>query len=116
MKCCGVRKALDRVSIQSDTGSAGDEQPTFTTGKSGVPCSIESVRGQESWRGRQLEGTADYVVEFRTRRTDVTPQVRFSVTGGIFDGKTLNVSYVQDIQPSVRRKSYTLAFCTELTT
>ena len=112
MACC--TRASDRVTIQSDTGDAGDEQATFTDGAASVPCSIESIKGQERWRGRQLEATVDYAVEFPTRRTDLTSETRLVVTGGIHDGVTMNASYVQQVQATDKRRTHTLAFCTEL--
>lgn len=104
----------DAVTIQTDTSNAGDEDPSYTAQKTAIPCRITSITGQETWRGRQLEATVDYVVEFGTLRTDVDAQARLVVTGGVHNGVTMNVAYRQRVQQTMEQRAHIDAFCREL--
>ncbi len=98
-KKCVVPVFRDLVTIQQDSSDAGDTEPDYTgtAYKTGVACSIEATGGQESYRGDQLEGLIDYVVH-AYYISGVTNDMRLSVTGGIYNGKTLNISHVRPKQ------------------
>lgn len=106
----------DRANIQQD--SSNDDTPTQDfTGTPLVanwPCQIVPVGGDETYRGRQLESTVDYVVTGRAVPRVVADQ-RLSVTAGTYKGKTLNIDvahYKWDKQNTPILELY----CTEKTT
>ena len=56
-----------------------------------IPCRIKAVSGGESYRGRQLEPKIKFVVEMNFI-PGVLPTMRFVPTGGLFDGRILNIA------------------------
>lgn len=56
-----------RIKLIADSSADGDVDPDYTGTPflKNVPCFIVPVRGLEQYRGRQLEGTVDYVIETR---------------------------------------------------
>lgn len=105
----------DTVTIQQDSSAAGDPVPNYsgTALATGIPCMITNVRGQETYRGRQLEALVDFVVEMR-HRSDITHTMRLSVTGGLWNGSTLNVEAVQPVQLTRGRPPMLLLMCTHI--
>jgi len=106
----------DRANIQKD--SSNDDNPAQDfTGSPHVanwPCQIIAIGGDESYRGRQLESTVDYVVTGRSVPGVVADQ-RLLVTAGLHKGKTLNIDVVHykwDKQNTPILELY----CTEKTT
>ena len=106
----------DRANIQQD--SSNDDTPTATwTGTPLVanwPCQIIPTGGDESYRGRQLESTVDYVVTGRAVDS-VYEDNRLYITAGLHKGKTLNIDavhYKWDKQNTPILELY----CTEKTT
>lgn len=103
----------DRGIIRPDTRATNDPQPSYTTALySDVPCEIAAVGGVETFRGRQLEAGVDYVVTCHYL-PNVEPTMQFEVTGGIFDGRLLNIAR---ILPQVNRGRATLMdlYCSSL--
>ena len=88
--------ARNRISILQDSSEEGDEAPLFTGTAlaTDLPCDIDSVSGQESYRGRQLEAGVNYVIRLRYK-SGITPKMRVTVTAGIFDGLAMDIRYVQ---------------------
>lgn len=81
----------DLVDIKSDASADGDPTPSYTsTLYSSVPCQIEATSGNETFRGRQLEAHVDFVVSMNFMES-VLPDMRLDVTGGIYNGRLLNV-------------------------
>lgn len=82
----------------------GTEVPAFnTTFVSGVPCSIFTRGGSETYRGRMLEAHLTHVVEMQWI-DGLNPQMQLQVTGGISSGRTLNVQYVIPIEGNGRAR------------
>lgn len=103
----------DRVNIQRDTSTDDTPQQVWTGTPlvTNYPCSIQAVGGDESYRGRQLEGHVDYVVEGRF--TDgVTCKMRLYVTSGFHKAKTLNIDNVREFRDQKGRRLE--MYCTEL--
>ena len=82
----------DRVTIQGDSAPDGAYAPDFT----GNPLSkkmaaqVVSVKGAETYKGRQLEASTDYVITVRYFAA-ATAQSRVLVVGGRAKDKTLEV-------------------------
>lgn len=104
--------ARNRVTIKQDSSAAGDEAPVYTgpAFETSIPARIECISGQETYRGRQLEATVDYVVE--TRYTSgAKPSMQLCPTTGMFAGLTLQVAFVQQVDFFRGRIPRTLWFC-----
>lgn len=113
-------KYRDRVSIRRDTANAGDELPTYTEVFRGVPCNIIHTSGDESFRGRQMEGRTDYVVEVpfdMALSGDLVPSSVLMVedSSGFVGGEILNIAHVQiKRKPGMPHEFW--VYCRELTT
>lgn len=94
----GLKAGLlrERANIERDVGDDGDQQPTYETWFRDVPCSIATVSGDETYRGRQLEANLTHVVELQ-RLPGIAATMRLNVTGGTFEGRKLNIVYVRDM-------------------
>ena len=105
----------ERITIQKDNSAAGDADPDYTgsTFASSVPADIISTRGDEKFRGRQLEAHVDYVVQMH-HRTGILPDMRVKVTTGVYKDSLLNVEYVKTIPYRKGRPPETWLLCTEL--
>lgn len=103
----------DRVDIQQDSSTDDNPQQvwTGTAHVSNYPCHIQAIGGDESYRGRQLEGHVDYVVSGRYT-AGVTSEMRLYVTSGFHSGKTLNIDNVREIKDQRGRRLE--MYCTEL--
>jgi hypothetical protein len=106
----------DRANIQQDSSNADNPSQTFTGSPlvANWPCQIIPTGGDESYRGRQLESTVDYVVTGRAV-DGVLSDNRLYVTAGLHKGKTLNIDtvhYKWDRQNTPILELY----CTEKTT
>ena len=89
-----TRPWRDRITISSDARAAGSEVPAFTTTlATAVPCGITETKGEETYRGRSLEAGVDFVVEmgYSDDLATISATDQLAVTGGIYNGKTLNV-------------------------
>lgn len=91
-----VGKLREVATIERDEADDGDQQPDYQTWKQGVPCSIATVSGDETYRGRQLEAHLTHVVELH-RIPGLEANMRLRVTGGHFAGRYLNIAYVRDL-------------------
>lgn len=106
-------RARNKITVRQDSSSAGDDAPVYTgtAFASDIPARIDSVSGQETYRGRQLEAAVNYVVETRYM-SGATPEMRITVDEGLFAGLTLHVGYVQHHQYKRGRPPITWFFCT----
>lgn len=86
----------DMVDIQQDASADGDPSPDYTGTAlyEDVPCNIQIVGGDETYRGRQLEAKTAAVVELHYM-TGVLPNMRLYVTGGFLSGRTFNITNVR---------------------
>jgi len=102
-----------RATLQQDSSNDDDPECDFTGDAlvTNYACSIVCTTGQETWRGRKLESRVDYVVVGRVV-DGVTPDMRLSITGGLYNGKTLNIDTVKTVQ--MRGKPSLEMYCTEL--
>jgi len=97
-KCvCIAPVFLDRVNVQSDSSNAGDNDPSYTTTIEGMPCTIRTVNGDETYKGRQLSAHLTHVLE-TPYRTGLTPTMRLSVAGGIYNAQILNIESVRPVR------------------
>lgn len=83
----------DRITIQTDTSDAGESVPEYgvTNLATGVPCKIQTIGGDSTYRGRMLEASVSHVVEMQWI-TGVTPTMRLLVTAGVHNGAALNIT------------------------
>lgn len=104
----------DRVNIQADGATDDNPAQAFATSVASVPCKVVTVSGDETYRGRQLEGHLTHVVEMRFR-SGLLPDMRLVVAGGIYNGSTLNI---QSVRPVRKPGSMPLLelYCRELET
>lgn len=90
----GAGRYRDLVDIQIDVSTNDSTQEDFSGVLfADVPCQIEAVGGIEQIRGRQIEAGVEYVVEMHYLE-GVEPTMRLLVKGGMYDGKSLNISHV----------------------
>ena len=100
------------ANIQEDTSDAGERLEEFTATVTGMPVNVTPISGQASWRGRQLESVADYVVE-TPYRSGVDPRKRIALAGGIYNGINLNIKFIHPVHKPGMMPVLEL-FCTEL--
>lgn len=103
-----------RATLRTDTSTDDNPAESFEDTTTGVPVKITPTSGQETYRGRQLEAKVDYVVE-TPYRSGVEPKQRLAMTGGIYDGRLLNISQVHPIHIPGQSPKLEL-YCTELVT
>lgn len=86
----------DRCDILQDNAAAGASDPSYTGAKfkEGVVCNIKAVGGDESYRGRQLEGHLSHVVML-PNMTGLTNAMQLSITTGLFNGRTLDIQHIR---------------------
>lgn len=85
------------VDIELDASNDAEQDPKYRkTFMRDVPCSIATVGGDETFRGRQIEAGLSHIVELQ-RVPGVKPDMRLKVTGGSYEGQYLNVVYVKDM-------------------
>lgn len=103
----------DRVTIESDGSAAGERRDFTNSFQSDWPCLITAIGGDETWRGRTLEGKVDFVVE-GPFVTGVNSRMRLNVTSGrgMFDDRLLNI---KSSRPTQRRGQQRMLeiYCTE---
>lgn len=97
----------DRVDIKKNVAPDSadtDELDMSGTHLSSWPCRIQAIGGDETWRGRGLEGHVDYVVEgYFTSGVLETMQL-FVVSGrGMFDGLTMEITSVRPKHEGTRK-------------
>jgi len=104
----------DQVTIQKDSSLDGTLTADYSTSLvERLPCHVEYVKGQETFRGRQLEAIVDYVIETRYR-DDVTTRMRVSVTSGMYRGQTLNIAAAKPVQFARGRPPMMWLLCKEV--
>lgn len=106
----------DMVNVQQDSSAAGNPVEDFsgTALYESVPCDIRVISGDETYRGRQLEAHISAVVEMQYLE-NITPKMRLSVTGGIMNGRTLNIVEVRPVDLDRGRAPKLELYCRELT-
>ena len=60
-----------------------------------MPAHVTQISGDETWRGVQLEGHIDYVIQIR-RVFNVDNTDRVLLDTGYWAGRVLNVEWVKD--------------------
>ena len=104
----------DQITIQKDSSADGTLTADYsTTLVENLPCHIEYVKGQESYRGRQLEALVDYVIETR-HRSDVTTLMRVSVTAGMYRDQTFNIAAAKPVPFANGRPPMLWLLCKEV--
>ena len=105
----------DVVDIYEDQSLAGSPIPDYSGEPiyRAVPCSITTVSGDESFRGRQLESHLTHVIEMHTY-PEITATCRLTDRGRLA-GRHFNVRQVRplDVDKSGRRQMLQL-YCEEL--
>jgi len=96
-KCCEPVSYPNIATLQTDTSTDDNPAESFVATVAGMPIKVTAISGDETWRGRQLESHIDYVVE-TPWRTGVTSKQRLAMSGGIYDGRTLNIEYAKPLQ------------------
>ena len=88
----------DIVDIEQPSETDSDPVPAYsgTDKLSAVPCHITMTGASETWKGRGIEPSANYVVEAQYY-AGVTPRMRLRVKHGIYQGRILNVLAVMPI-------------------
>lgn len=98
-KCCQPTYFPDRADIQQDSKAAGAALPDYTGPefKLGIPGSLVTVSGDETYRGRQLEAHLTHVYECRWFN-GVTATMRLKMTTGIYKDRILNIRAVKPVR------------------
>lgn len=110
-QCCYNPAFNDRVIIQADGSTDDNPAQEFGNSAASIPCTIVTVSGDETYRGRQLEAHLTHVVEMRFR-TGIIPEMRLVVAGGIYSGDTLNIVSARPVRRS--NVPYLELYCREL--
>jgi len=105
---------LHRVTLQTEQGPAGDDEPTYGDSVTWIPCKIVATSGQETYRGRQLETTVNFVVEMRTRVVAPTDRLTIDCGPAEWVGISMNVEWVRHLPYDDGRPAITEVYCTEL--
>lgn len=95
----------DTVTIQQDSSAAGSPVPDYSGAAlmSAVPCKIQEIGGDSTYRGRMLEASVSHVVELQWM-SGVTPTMRLYVTGGVHAGAYLNITSVRVVENKGRAR------------
>lgn len=103
----------DTVTIERDSSPGGTEVPDYSGNPliAGMPCRIQTISGDSTYRGRMLEAHTSHVVEMQWL-DDVTPTCRLSVTGGIHAGALLNIVSTRPLEGGGRARKLEI-YCTE---
>lgn len=88
----------DIIDLEQPSEADGEPVPAFSGADklSGVPCHITMTGASETFKGRGIEPTANFVVESQYY-ADVTPRMRARVKHGIYQGRILNIVAVLPI-------------------
>lgn len=110
-QCCYNPAFNDRVNIEDDVATGDNNAEVFGDSVTGIPCTIVTVSGDETYRGRQLEPHISHVVEMRFR-SGISAAMRLVAAGGIYNGRTLNIVSVRPVRRS--NVPYLELYCREL--
>lgn len=99
----GANGYRDTVTIQQDSSTTNVPDYTGAALMSSVPCKIQSIGGDSTYRGRMLEASVSHVIELQWL-SGVTPTMRLSVTGGVHSGAVLNISSVRVVETRGRAR------------
>ena len=107
----------DRITWKQDNAAAGASDPSYgATLASDVPCRIRPLTGQETFRGRQLQGQVDYVVEmayYTSIGGSLVVSDRGTVTAGLYNGKNLHVAWINTLPMERGRPPISEVYCRE---
>lgn len=104
----------DMVDIQRDTSADGNPIPEHVTALyRAVPCQITTTAGDETFRGRQLEARTSHVIECHYLR-GILPSMRAVVRGGLYEGRTLNITAVKPLDQTRGQVAKLWLYCDEL--
>jgi hypothetical protein len=99
-----MRQYRDTVTIQTMDAADGTATPSYsTTFMEDVPCSIFVRGGDETYKGRILEGHLTHVVEMQWL-DGLLPSMRLYVTSGVNAGKYLNIAYIRPLEGGGRAR------------
>ena len=93
-----MRPFIERIILTRNAADMQDVDPDHTQSPyaGNVPCDIVSVKGDETYRGRQVEKYTDYVVE-TPFDNGIEPDMRVVVSTGIHKGEVLKIQHVKQI-------------------
>lgn len=109
-----MRTYRDMISITADAKAINVPDPDYSGDPlyDDVPCKISNVSGLETVRGRQLQAECTHLVELHYL-PDIEPTMRISVTGGVFNGRTLGITAIREIDEDGKPQRLELS-CKEL--
>lgn len=91
-----IGKMRQRVSIQrqlqTGTDDRGHPMYQWSSVVADVPCSIETLRGNEAERAKQLFASATHRVEMRTPAASITEEMKL-----VFKGRDLFIGFIDDL-------------------
>lgn len=91
---CFAPQVNATVDVMADATPEGQD-PTYTTVfQSRVPLQIMTTAGDETYRGRQLEGHVTHVLD-APYFVGLTPKMQILVRSGLYKDRTLNVEHVR---------------------
>ena len=104
----------DYVDAYADVSAAGEAVPDYSGDPfyQAIPCSIVTVSGDETYRGRQLEAHITHVIETRYL-PDIVATTRL-IARGRLSGRVFNVDSVREIDQTKGRPQALLIKCVEL--
>ena len=102
----------DRIELSEDTSAAGAAEPSYTARFQWVPAHIRQISGDETYRGRQLEGHIDWVVSIRRLPVDNTWRAR--VKTGVCLDRNLNIEWVRELMQENGKPPMQELLCTEV--
>jgi len=105
----------DVVRVEYDKAPNGAQEPQYATLISHLPCEIIYTGGDETFRGRQIEGHIRYVVEasYNAEWGRLRSNMRLVVLEGPDIDMILNVEYVNH-RRKVGLDDSTQIYCKEL--
>lgn len=110
-----MNRYRERILLRGDSSAAGAAEPDYSgvATASKVPARIVSVRGDETFRGRQLEAGIEYVVELRPI-SSIDVRHRVEVESGAFAGRVLGIQYVNIVPAAAGRPARLELYCKEV--
>lgn len=104
----------DRVDVYNDISAAGSSVPDYSGMPTyrDVPCTIRTVAGDETYRGRQLEAHLSHVVEL-WHLPSITSTTRLVCKSRMI-GRALNVRQAREIDQTRGIRQRLELYCEEL--
>ena len=109
----GSRGYRDTATIEQDSSAGGSAVPDYSGAAliSGWPCSVKTISGDSSYRGRMLEAQVNHVIEGQYI-SGITPTMRLTMTGGIHAGKIFHIGSSRIVEGNGRARKIEL-YCEE---